>query len=256
MNFYLAGIEGMPKLLDCCGSDPMKYFNKKTYSESFERIYQEHLATFDAIEQGYHMVIDKDQFLTNMAEALAQCAAGRYAGCRRKDRERLLMDMNLTMAVFVLPMILNFHGDSSIPLSEKLIAAWKKEFPKTDLKAAEYRTIEEGFHKKFCYITTAVCETLGRPDDCYELRLLRRYRDEYLAVQPGGEALIQEYYDVAPSIVKHIGRQPDAKEIYRSIWRNYLTPCISMIEQGKPEECRALYENMVHTLAEKYFWRG
>ena len=29
MNFYLTGIEGMPKLLDCCGDDPMKYFSKK-----------------------------------------------------------------------------------------------------------------------------------------------------------------------------------------------------------------------------------
>lgn len=32
MNFYLTGIEGMPKLLDCCGDDPMKYFSKRCLS--------------------------------------------------------------------------------------------------------------------------------------------------------------------------------------------------------------------------------
>ena len=37
-----------------------------------------------------------------------------------------------------------------------------------------------------CFITTACCETLGLADDCFELRTLRRYRDEVLAKQPGG----------------------------------------------------------------------
>ena len=119
-----------------------------------------------------------------------------------------MMDMNLTMAVFVLPMILEFHGNSSVPLSEKVLAAWKQEFPKSTLQAAEYSYIEAGFHKKFCYITTAVCETFGKPDDCYELRLLRTYRDGYLAGTPGGEEMIRKYYDVAPSIVKHIQSAP------------------------------------------------
>ena len=32
-----------------------------------------------------------------------------------------------------------------------------------------------------CFITTACCETLGLADDCFELRTLRRYRDEVLA---------------------------------------------------------------------------
>ena len=31
---------------------------------------------------------------------------------------------------------------------------------------------------KGCFLTTACCEVLGLPDDCFELRTLRRYRDE------------------------------------------------------------------------------
>ena len=34
MNFYLTGIEGMPKLLECC-KDPLPYFKKKVYEEKY-----------------------------------------------------------------------------------------------------------------------------------------------------------------------------------------------------------------------------
>ncbi len=255
MNYYLTGIEGMPKLLDCCDGDPMQYFKKKTYPDAFRRMYQEHVATLDAIENGYNMVIDKEQFLENMANALGEYAAGKINSCtRRNQRERLMMDMNMTMAAFVLPMVLEFHGNSSAPLADKLLEAWKKQFPKSSLQAAEYSYIEQGFHKKFCYITTAVCETFGRTDDCYELTLLRDYRDTYLASVPDGEKMIQEYYDVAPSIVKHINQKEDSKDIYRSIWSEYLKPCIDMIEEGRMEECRIHYQEMVETLRGKYFY--
>ena len=58
MNAYLTGIEGMPKLLDCCEDDPMQYFKKKTYADSFQKMYQQHITTFDAIEQGYNTLPD------------------------------------------------------------------------------------------------------------------------------------------------------------------------------------------------------
>lgn len=256
MNFYLTGIEGMPRLLECCAGDPTQYFKKKVYTEAFQRMYQEHVATFDAIEQGYCTVIDKDQFLTNMADALTARAAEKLDTLKKKSlKERAMMDLNLTMAVFVLPMVLEYHGQSSKPLAEHMIASWKRTFPKSSLQAAEFSYIEEGFHKKFCYITTAVCETLGKADDCYELSLLRDYRDGYLASLPDGEALIRMYYDVAPSIVKHINQCADSGEIYRSIWEDYLNPCIGMIEDQKLDECRRHYEDMVYTLKDQYFYR-
>lgn len=254
MNFYLTGIEGMPKLLDCCDGNPMPYFKKSTYSEAFQRMYQEHLQTFEAIEQGYNTVIDQETFITNMAEALVSYAVEQISSCAtRNKRERKQMDLNLTMAVFVFPMILEFKGNSSNPLTEKLLEGWKREFPKNPLQAADYAYIEKGFHKKFCYITTAVCETFGKGDACYELNLLRDYRDTYLASRPDGEQLIHEYYDVAPSIVKHINQREDAGQIYQEIWERFLSPCISMIESNQEEACCDLYRDMVYTLRDKYF---
>ena len=143
MNYYLTGIEGMPKLLEGC-QEPLTYFKKNVYPDAFKRMYQQHVETFDAIEQGYNSVIDKDQFLMNMAEALTVYAVERTNSCSKKNqKDRMLMDMNMAMAVFVIPMILEYKGNSSKPLTEKLLEAWKKEFPKSNLQAADYEYIEK-----------------------------------------------------------------------------------------------------------------
>lgn len=253
MNYYLTGIEGMPKLLDCC-EDPLPHFKKNIYADEFRRMYQQNFQTFDAIENGYNSVVDKDQFLINMAQALADHAAELVNGCKGKNKqEQKLMDLNMAMAVFVFPMILEYKGNSSRPLVDRLLEAWKEKFPKANIQASDFADIESGFHKKFCYITTAVCESFGKPDDCYELTLLRDYRDHYLAESSEGASMIQEYYDVAPTIVKHINQKDFSAAIYRSIWETYIGPCISMIEQGNLEECRDLYQKMVWELKEQYF---
>ena len=96
----------------------------------------------------------------------------------------------------------------------------------------------------FCYITTAVCESLNKPDDCYELTTLRKYRDEYLLSTESGREIVEEYYNIAPTIVKRIGRQDDAGEIYRGIWDEYLSPCIHLIEKGRKEECKDRYSEI------------
>ncbi|MCD7954378.1 MAG: hypothetical protein LUG93_01170 [Lachnospiraceae bacterium] len=254
MDDYQTSMEGTPRLLDCCGGRVMEYFQKKNYTDAFQTMYQENISVFDAIEKHYKTEEGGEKFLTELADALTAYAQEQLDACTRKSKkEHLLMDLNLTMAVFVLPMVLEFHGESSKPLSESMVASWKRQFPKTNIQAADFSTIEAGFHKTWCYITTAVCRTFGKPDDCYELATLRDYRDTYLAESPGGAELILEYYDKAPSIVKHIDQQPDAESIYRSIWDEWLSPCISMIEDGRKEECREHYVDMVHTLQKEYF---
>ena len=253
MNYYLTAIEGLPRILDSAGS-VLGDFRKNRYKDAFQKLYLESQPVLEALEQGYLMVIDKDQYLTNMAEALAESASARVEACRRRGaKERVLMDLNLAMAVYLLPMVLEYRGESSRLFADKAVAAWKAKFPKTNIQAAEFTYIEQGFHKKYCYITTAVCETLGRPDDCYELNLLRNYRDTYLASLPDGDELIRRYYDVAPSIVKHIGQSGHSGKIYQDIWLDYIQPCIRMIENGEAEECRKLYEDMVVTLEKKFF---
>lgn len=103
-----------------------------------------------------------------------------------------------------------------------------------------------------CFITSAVCRTFGKPDDCYELTEFRAFRDGWLAAQPDGPALIQEYYKIAPGIVRQIDQEDDHREIYAAIWRDYLLPCLSFIESKQFLECKRAYVSMVNALKEKY----
>lgn len=103
-----------------------------------------------------------------------------------------------------------------------------------------------------CFITTAVCGSFNKPDDCYELTAFRNFRDGWLLNQPEGEALIAQYYRLAPKIVAQINLRPDASEIYKSIWRDYLQPCLFFIEVGENSQCKEIYSRMVGELQKKF----
>ena len=99
-----------------------------------------------------------------------------------------------------------------------------------------------------CYITTAVCQEYGKPDNCYELTSFRAFRDQWLRKQPDGPALIDEYYRTAPGVVQWINSQKDRSEIYRYLKATYLNPCLSYIESGDNQRCKETYTDMMHYL--------
>ena len=96
-----------------------------------------------------------------------------------------------------------------------------------------------------CFLTTAVCEYLGKADDCEELTTLRAYRDNWLAKQPGGRELIEEYYAIAPGIVHAMKESARYGEICEELLARYIRPCLALIAKGKNEECKQLYMEMV-----------
>lgn len=103
-----------------------------------------------------------------------------------------------------------------------------------------------------CFITTAVCLSLGKDDDCYELMQFRRFRDNWLRNEKDGNALIEEYYAIAPSIVETINNRENSSEIYSMIQEKYLSKCLSLIEVSKYSECKENYINMVNDLKKVY----
>lgn len=101
-----------------------------------------------------------------------------------------------------------------------------------------------------CFITTAVLETLNGNDDCYELTKFREFRDEQLIDKY--PELINEYYAIAPIIVKNINNDVNAKSIYKNIWHEYLKPCLNFIESEHYSEAKDGYIYMVRELQKEY----
>jgi predicted GTPase len=108
------------------------------------------------------------------------------------------------------------------------------------------------FFDNNCFISTATCKTLGKPDDCYELTAFRGFRDNWLVKQTDGQTLIAEYYEIAPKIVAAINRDPQKVDIYREIWEVHLEKCLASIEAGAYADCKKKYVAMVNSLRRKY----
>ncbi len=158
--------------------------------------------------------------------------------------------------VYLVPMVRHLKYEISEPFADVFIAAWIRAYPKYPFQKSEFDHLLAGFKRKalgFCFITTAVCDTLQKEDDCYELMAFRHFRDNYMLEKPERRKLVEEYYRVAPVIVTSINMDPQAEQTYRSIWDQHLQPCLKAIEEEDYGMCEAQYTRMVEELKDKYY---
>lgn len=104
----------------------------------------------------------------------------------------------------------------------------------------------------FCVITTAVCRTLGKPDDCDELMSMRAYRDAAAERNPLVAALIEEYYRVAPLLIEKINRLENSSYEYKRLWNDFIVDTYRSIKAGDSRAATFKYIEMVTDLCRKY----
>ena len=248
---YNQALQGIEDMLIKEGN-PLNTFKKNVYPEAFQAYLRKHLDTINAIERIYQQEENPNAWLEKLADHMVDCAQEELDAIPKKGKKsEQQINYNMILAVYVFPAILEQRNPSAEPLTDILVEKWNEAF-KTSVGKSSYEKIEQGFHRKFCYITTAACKSQGKADDCYELELLRSYRDEYLLQREDGEAMVKEYYNIAPTIVNRIGRQENADAVYDKIWNTYLMDCIHKIENGENEACRERYAEMVYDLKNRY----
>lgn len=249
MNIQLESI----KELFCDRESYLKSFKKDSYEEAFTRFGADYSQVLQMLVVHIADETTCEQNTKEICDLIIK-AAGSFveAASSKSKKEETQMQLNMFMATYVLPTFMENHNDNCKQFAEELCNAWGKAFKNSNIKASDFQKIQTGFRSKLCYITTAVCESLDKPVDCYELNLLKSYRDSYLMDSSDGEALIHEYYDIAPTIIKRINKEVNSKTTYKTIWNEYLKPCISFIEDGKNEECKQLYTDMVFQLRDQY----
>lgn len=104
-----------------------------------------------------------------------------------------------------------------------------------------------------CFITTACCEALGLADDCFELRTLRRYRDDVLAARADGPAEIARYYDLAPRLLNRLRTSAhDPDEALRRLYARYVLPAALAARFGLDRLAYALYRQMLAALCGRH----
>jgi hypothetical protein len=108
-----------------------------------------------------------------------------------------------------------------------------------------------------CFITSAVCRVLGKPDDCEELQVLRKFRDTYMTRDAGMSRDVAEYYEVAPKICAAIEESPDGGLAeYTAVYACALLPALALIQIGDYRWAYLVYKTMVERLKEKYIVGG
>jgi TPR repeat protein len=103
-----------------------------------------------------------------------------------------------------------------------------------------------------CFLTTATCVALGKEDNCKEIIEYKKYRDEKLRFDDDGRDLIMEYYRIAPLIVEQIDVQENAKDIYLSIYNNFIKVGYDYLQARDLKNAKATYIAMVKDLCEEY----
>ncbi len=98
-----------------------------------------------------------------------------------------------------------------------------------------------------CYLTSACLNHFNEDfdDNCYELTLLRWFRDNFVPKED-----IEHYYEAAPIIVEIIDSEENSDIIYKYIYENIVDYCIDQINQGNYEKAYRRYKNSVLTLEE------
>ncbi len=92
-----------------------------------------------------------------------------------------------------------------------------------------------------CYLTTAACDAVGLPDDCWELQTLRRFRDTVLPQLSDGNADIAHYYAEAPAALARLRQQPDAQTQLLKIYWQTILPCALLAKMGAHKRCHRRY---------------
>jgi len=109
------------------------------------------------------------------------------------------------------------------------------------------KVVDEG-----CFITTATCKSIGRPDNCEELLMLKNFRDAYLISESDGPSLIMVYYAIAPEIVKLIEADYDALGVYNNIYNEYILKICDLIREKKLVMAKKKLIMMTASLWKKY----
>ena len=248
-NFFVE--DRIPYIID--NEKPVKdIFKKNIYQENFEALFEQNREVLNKYTAAYQsFYADPKSYASQVADLIIGHAKDILAQHPKSKRKTKHYDISLFAALFVVPMIGYCHCEATDALADALVAGWRVNFKANQIQRGSYEDIAGGFKKKLCYITTAVCEHEGKPDNCYELASLRKFRDGWLMSEEDGPKLVEEYYDTAPYIVQWINQRPDKLEIYKQINMQYITPCMKYIEEGHNKACKALYKKMVEELMRK-----
>lgn len=117
------------------------------------------------------------------------------------------------------------------------------------VKGGKPISLQFGEKKGGCFITTAVCDHMGKGDNCSELQALRLFRDDVLLRDDMWRRLVEEYYQRAPQLLTLLEKRSDRAEILDDLYHRFITELV-MHSSTRSEHVMRIkrYKDMVEWL--------
>lgn len=103
-----------------------------------------------------------------------------------------------------------------------------------------------------CYITTCVCDILGKDDNCDTLDTLRFLRDSFMRKRVDYYSMLKEYDVVGPQIAYSIYNDPRRDMVANWINFCYLESACSRVKDNDYDSAIDLYIEMTNSLLGYY----
>ena len=253
-EYFDAAVEKIPACV-LEHRDIVSEFTREEYASSFKKYMKSCFRTFDTLNSA--AILDPEngsKYVRTAADTLLselEADWEKQPGWSTKKGRRAIIDGDkMVIALYLVPTVGKLSLSVSDEFNTYLNNIWMEKYPKSPFYIGDYDKISDSYYSRLhCYITTAVCRSEGKPDDCRELELLRSFRDGWLAKTEEGRELINEYYRLAPKIVTCMELTGGD---YGELNRRYIAPCVEDIEAGRNERCRDRYVSMVRELERRY----
>lgn len=99
-----------------------------------------------------------------------------------------------------------------------------------------------------CFITTAICQYMGKDDNCEELQTLRAYRDGWM--KENRPADINTYYAEAPALIEKLQASTGARSFFAGLYHSHILPALIYISEGNDEAAYLTYKEMFEEVKE------
>ena len=102
-----------------------------------------------------------------------------------------------------------------------------------------------------CFLTTACIKYYQLDDNCYELKTLRNFRDNYLLKQKATIRLVQQYYHLAPKVVSCLEASASKEILYSEVFSHVKEACI-YIELKNYKRATQIYTQAIYNLVMRF----
>ena len=97
-----------------------------------------------------------------------------------------------------------------------------------------------------CFLTTIVVTELDKSDDCRELNLMRKLRQDYLLKFSEGQKIMKDYYLKSEYVTTKISNLENKHTFCEDIYNIHLIPVTDLVEKENYEMATEKYLNMVN----------